>query len=174
MNRNYVGQVAFFGRGLGDLRRLAFRGRLSTRRSALWESTSAGSSLHNSRTLDSVYTWLFRSSRGFGWNSLSSLSLQPSTVPCSIVLPFDLLPVRQMTPKIRISDPRNSGCDGKRFIFNRLPFGISNAPIKRDDLENRNWIRWSTNNSEAERTNSLDRYREHQGSDEGQSRRDHA
>jgi len=57
----------------------------------------------------------------------------------------------------------------KPFTFNRLPFGMSNAPIKRDDLENHDWIRWSTNNSEAERTNSLDRYREHQGIDEGQS-----
>jgi len=57
----------------------------------------------------------------------------------------------------------------KPFTFNRLPFGMSNAPIKRDDLENHNWIRWSTNNSKAERTNSPDRYREDQRSNEGQS-----
>jgi hypothetical protein len=44
----------------------------------------------------------------------------------------------------------------KPFTFNGLPFGISNAPMKRDDLENHDWIRWSTNNSEAERKNSLD------------------
>jgi len=62
----------------------------------------------------------------------------------------------------------------KPFPFNRLPFGMSNAPITRDDLENRDWIRWSTNNSKAERTNSLDRYQEHQGSNEGQNREDRA
>ena len=60
----------------------------------------------------------------------------------------------------------------KPFTFNRLPFGMSNAPIERDDLENHDRIRWSRNNSEAERTNSLDRYPERQGSNEGQSGED--
>jgi hypothetical protein len=55
-----------------------------------------------------------------------------------------------MTPKIRISEPQNVRCDKKPFTFNPLPFGISNAPIKRDDLENRQDIRWSTNNPKAE------------------------
>jgi hypothetical protein len=62
----------------------------------------------------------------------------------------------------------------KPFRFNRLPFGMSNAPINRDDLENHDWIRWSRNNSKAERPNSLDRYQEHQGNNEGQNGADRA
>ena len=62
----------------------------------------------------------------------------------------------------------------KPFGFNRLPFGMSNAPINRDDHENQDWIRWSRNNSKAERPNSLDRYQEHQGNNEGQNGADRA
>jgi hypothetical protein len=87
---------------------------------------------------------------------------------------FDLLRVRQMTPKIRISEPQNIRCDRKTIHIQPFTFGISNAPIKRDDLENHAWIRWSTNNSEAERTNSLDRYPERQGRNEEQSGEDRA